>query len=57
MNSLFSDFFREFSGGILGGVRDYLGVIWEEFGKENWGEIHGENPTKPVNQTILNSFK
>ena len=27
MNSLFSDFFREFWRGLLGGVRDYLGEI------------------------------
>ena len=27
MNSLFSDFFREFWRGILGGVRDYLGEV------------------------------
>ena len=27
MNSLFSDFFREFWRGILAGVRDYLGEI------------------------------
>ena len=27
MNSLFSDFFREFWRGILGGVRDYLGQV------------------------------
>ena len=33
MNSLFSDFFREFWRGILGGVRDYLGVYV-------WGDKH-----------------
>ena len=27
MNSLFSDLFREFWRGILGGVRDYLGEV------------------------------
>ena len=27
MNSLFSDFFRDFWRGILGGVRDYLGEV------------------------------
>ena len=27
MNSLFVDFFKEFWRGILGGVRDYLGVV------------------------------
>ena len=27
MNSLFSDFFREFWRGILGGARDYLGEM------------------------------
>ena len=28
LSSLFSDFSRNFSGVILGGVRDYLGGIW-----------------------------
>ena len=50
--SLFNNFSSEFSGVILGGVRDYLGVILEEFGKENWSKTRGENPTEPVNQTI-----
>ena len=31
MNSLFSDLFKEFWRGILGGVRDYLGEIWGGF--------------------------
>ena len=31
INSLFSDFFREFWRGISGGVRDYLGEILEGF--------------------------
>ena len=31
MNSLFSDFFREFWRGILGGVRDYVGEVLAGF--------------------------
>ena len=31
MNSLFSDLFKEFWRGILGGVRDYLGKVLEGF--------------------------
>ena len=41
MNSLFSEFFREFSGVILGGARlfgNYLGVIWEVFVKDFEGK-------------------
>ena len=31
MNRLFGDFFREFLGAILGGVRDYLGEVLADF--------------------------
>ena len=35
MNSLFGDFFKEFWRGLLGGVRDYLGVDLGRFLMEN----------------------
>ena len=42
MNSLFSDFFREFWRGILGGVRDYLGEVLGDFYWKNEGKLRGK---------------
>ena len=38
MNSLFSDFFREFWRGMSGGVRDYLGEVLGGFYWKNKGK-------------------
>ena len=42
MNSLFSDLFREFWRGILGGLRDYLGEVLGGF----WWKIKGKSNEK-----------
>ena len=39
INSLFSDLFREFGRGILGGVRDYLGETLGGFYTTNEGNV------------------
>ena len=51
MNSLFSDFFREFWRGISGGVRDYLGEMLGGFWKKNKGIII-ENYTKTTTDKV-----
>ena len=42
MNSLFSDLFKEFWRGILGGVRDF----WAKLGEVSTGQIKENKMTK-----------
>ena len=41
ISSLFRDFFKAFSGDISDGVRHYLRVVLEAFGKDIWGKLPG----------------
>ena len=55
MNSLFSDFVREFGRDILGGVRDYLGEIWGSFYGTNERNID-EHLTRKKSTNIEHSL-
>ena len=59
MNSLLSDFWKEFRRGILGGGRNYLGELlggfqWQDKGnqeekqQENYMGKNDENSTNPI---------
>ena len=49
MHNLSSEFVKQWSGATLGGVRDYLGVMWEESEK-----LEQDPDRKPLETDTVN---